>query len=95
MTTEDFIIDLFCRVDDQMPDAQKHSQASLYPSEVVTIAILFALKGVGNRAFYRWLKRDYRQLFPASARAAPVCFGCSIPIGIGRSALWQTLPCSV
>jgi hypothetical protein len=31
---------------------------------VVTIAILFALKGVGNRAFYRWLKRDYRQLFP-------------------------------
>ena len=64
MTTEDFIIDLFCRVDDQMPDAQKHSQASLYPSEVVTIAILFALKGVGNRAFYRWLKRDYRQLFP-------------------------------
>ena len=64
MTTEDFIIDLFCRVDDQMPDAKKHSQASLYPSEVITIAILFALKGVGNRAFYRWLKRDYRQLFP-------------------------------
>ena len=64
MTTEDFIIDLFCRVDDQMPDAQKHSQASLYPSEVVTIAILFALKGVGNRAFYRWLERDYRTLFP-------------------------------
>ena len=63
MTTEDFIIDLFCRVDDQMPDAQKHSQASLYPSEVVTIAILFALKGVGNRAFYRWLERDYRSLF--------------------------------
>jgi hypothetical protein len=64
MTTEDFIIDLFCRVDDQMPDAQKHSQASLYPSEVVTIAILFALKGVGNRAFYRWLRRDYRHWFP-------------------------------
>src|SRR4030066_1815951 len=64
MTTENFIIDLFCRVDDQMPDAQKHSQARLYPSEVVTIAILGALKGVGNRSFYRWLKRDYRQLFP-------------------------------
>lgn len=64
MTTEDFIIDLFCRVDDQMPDAQKHSQAKLYPSEVVTIAILFALKGVGNRAFYRWLERDYAHWFP-------------------------------
>lgn len=64
MTTEDFIIDLFCRVDDQRPDAQKHSQAKLYPSEVVTIAILFALKGVGNRAFYRWLERDYGHWFP-------------------------------
>lgn len=63
MTPEDFIIDLFCRVDDQMPDAQKHSQASLYPSEVVTLAILFALKGVGNRAFYRWVKRELRSLF--------------------------------
>jgi hypothetical protein len=64
VTTEDFIIDLFCRIDDKMQDAQKHSQANLYPSEVVTLAILFALKGVGNRAFYRWLKRDYQCWFP-------------------------------
>ncbi len=64
MTTVDFITRLFCRVDDAMSDAQKHSQASLYPSEVVTIAILFALKGVGHRAFYRWLVRDYQHLFP-------------------------------
>lgn len=64
MTTEDFIIDLFCRVDDKMKDANKHSQAILSPSEVVTLALLFALKGVGNRAFYCWLKRDYGHLFP-------------------------------
>jgi hypothetical protein len=64
MTTEDFIIELFCRVDDGMGHLPKHSQASLYPSEVVTLALLFALKGVGNRAFYRWLARDYRHLFP-------------------------------
>ena len=51
MTTIDFITELFCRVDDAMPNAQKHSQANLRPSEVVTLAILFALKGVGNRAF--------------------------------------------
>ncbi len=25
---------------------------------------LHALKGGGNRAFYRWLTRDYRALFP-------------------------------
>ena len=64
MTTEDFIIDLFCRVDDMMLDVEKHNQASLYPSEVITLALLFALKGVGNRAYYRWLKRDYHHLFP-------------------------------
>ena len=64
MTTEDFIIELFCRVDDTLGDAPKHAQAHLHPSEVVTLALLFALKGVGNRAFYRWVKRDYRHLFP-------------------------------
>ena len=64
MSTQDFITDLFCRIDDLMANVQKHSQAALYPSEVVTLALLFALKGVGNRAFYRWLKRDWRHLFP-------------------------------
>jgi len=64
MTTEHFIIDLFCRVDAVLHAAPKHTQAHLYPSEVVTLALLFALKGVGNRAFYRWLDKDYRPLFP-------------------------------
>jgi hypothetical protein len=61
--TEDYIIELFCGVDDKMLDARKHTQAALYPSEVVTLALLFALKGTGNRAFYRWLERHYRHLF--------------------------------
>lgn len=64
MSTEDFIIELFCRVDDQMQDVKKHSQAALYPSEVVTLALLFALKGRGNRAFYRWLENNWLPLFP-------------------------------
>jgi len=64
VTTQDFIIELFCRVDDAMTEVKKHSQATLYPSEVVTLAVLFAVKGVGNRPFYRWLERDFRHLFP-------------------------------
>jgi hypothetical protein len=64
VSTEDFIIELFCRVDDQMLDVPRHPQAKLYPSEVVTLALLFTLKGVGNRAYYRWLKRDFGHLFP-------------------------------
>lgn len=63
MTTEDIIIHLFCRVDDEMGKVTRHPQARLYPSEVVTIGLLFALKGGYFRAFYRWLKRDYEALF--------------------------------
>lgn len=64
MTTEDFTIELFYRLDQELLDVPKHPQALLYPSEVVTLAFLFALKGVGNRAFHRWLKRDWQHLFP-------------------------------
>jgi hypothetical protein len=64
MTTEEFTIELFYRVDNELLDVEKHPQAKLYPSEVVTIAFLFAIKGVGNRAFYRCLKRDFKHLFP-------------------------------
>jgi hypothetical protein len=63
MTTEEIIIAIFVAVDDKLPDLKKHAQAKLYPSELVTIGILFALKGVGTRAFYRWLHRDYSDLF--------------------------------
>ena len=63
-TTDDFITALFCQVDDQMPSLPKHAHATLWPSEIVTLGLLHALKGVGNRAFYRWLMRDYRLLFP-------------------------------
>ena len=43
--------------------AQWQNNAKLCPSEVVTIGILFALRGGRFRAFYRWLKRDYDGLF--------------------------------
>ncbi len=62
--TEDFIIDLFCRIDQAMQDVVKHPQAALWPSEIVTLAILFVLKGKSERAFYRWARRDLCKLFP-------------------------------
>src|SRR6266513_2652070 len=64
MTTVDFITALFYEVDEQRHAIPKHPEARLGPSEVVTLGLLHALKGVGNRAFYRWLTRDYRALFP-------------------------------
>src|SRR5215472_11554324 len=63
-TTIEFITALFCQVDDHLSGFPKHPEALLWPSEVVTLGLLHALKGVGNRPFYRWLTRDYRPLFP-------------------------------
>jgi len=64
MTTEDFSSELFYRIDEAMKDIPKHPLASLWPSEVVPLGVLFALKGVGTRAYYRWLRRDWGPLFP-------------------------------
>jgi len=62
--TEDFIIELFCRIDAAMANEPRHAQALLWPSELVTLGILFVLKGKTERAFYRWAFRDLRELFP-------------------------------
>ena len=53
MTTEHLIIGIFCHVDNVIGDLPRHSQAKLYPSELVTLALLYGLKGGGKRAFYR------------------------------------------
>ena len=63
-TTSEFITALFCEVDEQLHAIPKHPAADLWPSEVVTLGLLHALKGVGNRPFSRWLTRDYRPLLP-------------------------------
>ncbi len=55
MITEDTIIHIFYHVDHVMCGIRKDSRAKLYPSEVVTIGILFAHKGGCFRAFYRLL----------------------------------------
>jgi len=69
MITVDFIAALFSEVDAQIGALPRHPEALLWPSEVVTLGLLHALKGGGNRPFYRWLTRDSRALFPASPSA--------------------------
>ncbi len=64
MTQENFIIELFCRVDDMLPKKREHIQAKLSKSELVTCGLLLALKGTSQRAFYRWLKQNWTDLFP-------------------------------
>jgi hypothetical protein len=65
VTQENFIIELFCRVDDMLPKTGEHIQAKLSRSELITLGLLLALKGTSQRAFYRWLKQNWTALFPA------------------------------
>jgi hypothetical protein len=60
----EFVIELFCRVDDAMKGVVRHPQSKLHPSEIVALGLLFALRGIGERAFYRWADRELRSLFP-------------------------------
>ena len=64
MNIPDFITELYCRIDDALPDLPHHPQAILSLGEVVTIGALYAVKGVSRRAFYQWLKDNYGDLFP-------------------------------
>jgi hypothetical protein len=64
MTTQDFMLTRFCQIDDQRAKGPKRPDAKLYPSEVVRQALLFAITGVGPRAFDRWLRRDDQAWFP-------------------------------
>lgn len=63
MATEDSILQMFCFVNDAMKKETKQTQAKRYPSELVTIGWLFALKTGQVRALYRWLKPDDDALF--------------------------------
>src|SRR6516225_9622770 len=52
MMTEEFITALFYEVDEQLRAIPKHPEAHLWPSEVVTLGLLHALKGGGNRPLF-------------------------------------------
>jgi len=64
MPTDELLIGVFAIVDAELGAVKKHSQAKLYPSEVVTLMLFFAIKGGHYRAFYRWILFNYHSLFP-------------------------------
>jgi hypothetical protein len=47
-----------------LPKTPEHIQAKLSLSELITLGLLFALKGTSQHQFYRWLKRNWKALFP-------------------------------
>ncbi|AZI45093.1 hypothetical protein EHF33_19640 (plasmid) [Deinococcus psychrotolerans] len=63
-STVDIITHLFVQIDDRLGGLGQHPLSKLHPSEIVTLGMLFGLKCIGFKAFYRWLSRDYLALFP-------------------------------
>jgi hypothetical protein len=55
MSDEDFITELFCRIDEALKDVC-HSQASLYPCGSRWLMS-------GDTTSYRWPKKNWRKLF--------------------------------
>jgi hypothetical protein len=51
VATAEFLTHLFCLVDDRLGARPKHPQAKLWPSEIVTLGLLCALKGGSFRSF--------------------------------------------
>jgi hypothetical protein len=47
-----------------MKDILKDPRSHLWPSELVTIGILYVLKGRSQSHFHRWLEANYLHLFP-------------------------------
>lgn len=56
MIIADFSTELFCKIDDALPEVAHHSQAIRSRGELVTIGVLQAMKNVSQRAFYHWFK---------------------------------------
>ena len=55
MTTPEFITALFYHVDEQLRTVPKHPKARLWPSEVVTLGLLHALKRTSRTRSHKLL----------------------------------------
>jgi hypothetical protein len=92
MTPQDFMIALFYAVDQERLEVPKHPDATLYPSEVVTLALLQAIKGGGTRAFYRWLTHADRPWCPHGPERTRLARLCKTPPR-GPPGFWRPPPC--
>ena len=72
MTTEDCISEVFYRVDKAMSDIPKHPLANLWPSEIVTLGILFALIRSGESGLLSWAAPRLAAIVSGFARADAV-----------------------
>ena len=93
MTIVNSITHLFRRIDDKLTHHQQnqlHNLSNLYSSEVATIVLLFALNGLSDRAFYRWIANKYKPLFPIFLNKSAFSTYLTV-INISLMSSWQIL----
>jgi uncharacterized membrane protein len=91
VTTQDFITELFCRVDDQMEQLPKHSQAALYQSEIVTLAFILPSKELMIVLFIVGSNAISGICSPV-CRSERACSACSRRIVPGLKLSWLSRP---
>jgi len=64
LTRDEFITALFCRIDDALAGTPKDPRSKLWPGELVTLGVLFVLRGQSQRRFHLWAWSNLRPLFP-------------------------------
>ena len=82
MITVEFITALFYEVDEQLRPIPKHPEAHLWPSEVVTLGLLHALKGGGEPALLSLADARLSAVISAASRADPALSSPQDPSGL-------------
>jgi hypothetical protein len=83
-----FVIALFCVVDDRLACRHKHPQAHLWPNELVTIGLLFALKAVRSGAS----TAGENATTPTCSAAYPSAHACCAPYACNTRARRRSWP---
>jgi len=64
MKEDNIILELFFAIDEKLGKLKRKADSKVSVSEIVTIGVLFALKKLGKRQFYRWLSENQTHNFP-------------------------------
>jgi len=100
MDLDDFIITVFCRLDDLIAQVsggrrlrQRGPQATLADSEVLTMEVVGAYLSLGqDQALYAYFRRHYRHFFPALGRVHRSTFvRQAANLWALKERLWQAL----
>lgn len=64
MEENHIILELYFAIDEKLKFIQRKADSIITVSEIVTIGVLYALKGRTKRQFYRWLSKNQKHNFP-------------------------------